>query len=167
MWLNKYDTGVVMSIAIMRNRFLPTVGALSVVGLVLSGCGDDSVSKADFLESAGKICKGVDAKLIALDKSIGETGDAGPTPDQQQKIVKGAAKIFKDAATELSKLDLPKEGKETVSSFIKEMHKGADEVVAAGATPEKSAALLQSGKDPMQRANALADKYGLTECGGQ
>ncbi len=140
-----------------------------LVGL-LGGCGDDSVSKETFLAAAGKICKGIDTKLIELDKSVGEVGEAGPTPEQQQAIVKGAGAIFKEAANELDELEKPKEDtkdSKTLESFVKAMHTGADEVLAAGATREKAVALLESDKDPMQKANELADTYGLTECGGQ
>lgn len=150
----------------VRTGVASVAAGLLVVGS-LGGCGDDSVSKEKFLAAAGKICKGVDTKLIALDKSVGETGEAGPTPEQQQAIVKGAGAIFKEAAEDLDELEKPKEDKKTLESFVAAMHKGADEVLAAGATQEKSVALLESDKDPMQKANELADKYGLTECGGQ
>lgn len=144
-----------------------TAVSMVILAGVLGGCGDDAISKADFVAAAGKICKGIDTKLIALDKSIGEPGEAGATPAQQQGIVKGTGAIFKEAADELANLDQPSEGRETVKSFVAAMRKGADEVMAAGATPEKADELLSSGRDPMQKANDLADKYGLTECGAQ
>lgn len=148
-------------------RIRPAIVTVILAGLLIAGCGKDkTIAKADFVAAAGKICKGIDTKLIALDKTIEIAEGSEPTPEQQQEIVKGAGKIFKSASDELSKLDLPKEDRDVVENFLKEMHKGSDEVLAAAATPEKSVTLLESGRDPMEKANDLANKYGITECGG-
>ncbi|MGK2959180.1 MAG: hypothetical protein ACSLFB_12465 [Acidimicrobiales bacterium] len=148
---------------VMRVR--ATVVVLVMFAGALGACGKDSISKTDFIAAAGKICKGIDTKLLALDKSV--KVETEPTPEQQQTIVKGAGVIFKDAADELTDLGLPSDDKDTVKAFVAAMHAGADEVISGGATPEKSAVLLASDKDPLEKANDLADEYGITECGKQ
>ncbi len=145
----------------MRLRVAAAV--LVLVAVPLGACGKDSASKADFLAAGGKICKGIDAKLM----KINEIPTGEPTPEQQQKLLSDISKILEDATKELSALDRPSEDRKTVDAFIAAMEEGTAKIKEATKSPEASVELLNSNTDPMEKANDLADKYGLTECGAQ
>lgn len=146
------------------DRVCVGVAVLVLVAGPLGACGKDSISKADFLVAGGKICKGVNTKLMKIN-DVQFEGE--PTPGQQQQFLIDVTKIFEDATKELSELDVPSEGKDTVEAFIAAMEKGTAEIKAASKSPEAATELLNSGRDPMEKANVLADEYGLTECGAQ
>lgn len=148
----------------MRVNRVRVAVAVLVLAVGLGACGKDSISKADFLVAGGKICKGINTKLMKINE-VQIEGE--PTPAQQQQFLIDVTKIFEDATKELSGLEVPSEGKDTVEAFIAAMKKGTAEIKAASQSPEAATELLNSSRDPMEKANVLADKYGLTECGAQ
>lgn len=128
-------------------------GAL-IAGTLFTACGGGgkTVTKAEFITAADKICEASTAEMDKL---------PDPTTEAEFKaMVPQAIKIERKQIADLRALDMPKADEKALKSLF-------DAVETATSRIEDDPSLLTNAtEDPFAASNKAAGEYGFKVCGG-
>ena len=141
-----------------------------ICGTLFAACGgSDAPSRDDFIAQADQICADYTASADAKDAEFQATIDSGD--------FEGAAVLFEEATAEIStsldeieEIGAPEGDEETIDEWIA---LGREQVVIAGdiadAVRAEDAPAIQAslaeGQALRDEADAIADEYGMVDCG--
>ncbi len=139
-------------------------GAFAVLLLLIAqGCGggEASLTKGEFIKQGNKICvegeKERFAAVVRATKKSGlKAGEQG-SASQNEEIILAVLKPYEAMTSELADLKAPKGDEEKVEAIVDAMEESADDVRADPGKATTSSA-------PFEKANELAQEYGLIEC---
>ncbi len=140
-----------------RGLAAPALAAVAV----LAGCGgDETQSEAAWVESADGICAAADQDLNqAAEEQFG--GTAPNVDDQAQFVSDELVPSLQSQHDEIADLAAPEGAEDEADALLAALQRGIDKLEA------DPASIAQQGADaPLAEANQLADKLGLTDCGG-
>jgi hypothetical protein len=140
----------------------PGLAALTLAAAaVLAGCGgDETQSKAAWVEQADGICATADEDL----NQAAEEQFGGTTPnvdDQAQFTSDELVPSLQSQHDEIADLAAPEGAEDEADALLAALQTGIDKLEADPASITK-----QGADAPLGEANQLADKLGLTDCGG-
>lgn len=138
------------------------VGLLAAAALAVAGaaCGEDGVSKSEYLAKAKAVCqKGnqtlTDASNAAFDKV--PPGQKLSDPEIENFVRQTVIPTIRDQVRQLRALPPPKGKKSQVEEIYRALDKGLDEL-------EKSPTKLVDGSNVFAEADSLSTKYGISVC---
>jgi hypothetical protein len=135
---------------------------LAAAALLAAGCGgDETQSKTAWVEQADDICAAADQDLNqAVEDQFG--GNTPPDDaEQEQFVTDEVIPSLQSQHDEIADLSAPEGAEEQADALLAALQSGID---ALEADP---ASIQAAGADaPLAKANQLADKLGLTDCGG-
>jgi len=142
---------------------LLSVGLATAAFAGVASAGEE-LSKKEFQKGANAICKvaneGIEAAFIAAgfsEETFSE--DTGPTAEQIQAAVAGAAPIFRAALDEISALEGPSAYQKKVDKLLDQYNKVVDVV-----EEDPVSSFSEDGPDPFAKPNKQAKKLGLKQC---
>lgn len=136
----------------------------------LAGCGDDDEgpSKADYIETADRVCADADPKLDEIWRR------GGPKPDAKraQAVLAALVPEERKLLTELRAVEKPEGDQDEIDRIWAARERAVDELEAAARTPASALAYLESEDDggeapgggAFDEASRLAAEYGLVDC---
>jgi hypothetical protein len=146
-----------------------SLAVLLSAGFIAACGGSDAPSKEDFIAEADQIC--ADYNLDAKDKQaeFQSAIDSGDLEGAAQIFEENAAAI-NDGIDEIEAIGLPEGDEETIESWFDLGRQQADiagEMADAIAADDGQAldAALAEGDQIQQEADAIADDYGMVDCG--
>ena len=142
-----------------RTRGLAAL-ALAAVAL-LAGCGgDETQSEAAWVESADGICAAADRISTRLPRSSSAARRRTSTT-RREFVSDELVPSLQSQHDEIADLAAPEGAEDEADALLAALQDGIDKLEA------DPAAIAQQGADaPLAEANQLADKLGLTDCGG-
>jgi hypothetical protein len=152
--------------------------AALAVGLVLFGTafaacggdgGSDAPSKDDFIAQADQICADYTASADAKDAEFQATIDSGDFDGAADLFIETTDEIT-TSLDEIEAIGIPEGDEETIDEWIS---LGREQVVIAGEIAESIRAEdapaiqagLKEGEALQKEADAIADDYGMIDCG--
>jgi hypothetical protein len=126
------------------------------VAVAVAGCGgDDSLTKAEFVEQGNEICRvQVKEKNDFLEAAFKDPKQMKPS--NRDKLLEETLVPLRKMVTELEALESPEEAAKAAEAVVSELDEVLKEV-------EKDPSIAL-GKDPFSKARGEATKYGLSEC---
>jgi hypothetical protein len=145
----------------VRRAFGPPALAVVAAAAVVVGCGgDETQSKAAWVEQADGICAAADQDLNqAAEEQFG--GTAPNTSEQEQFVTDELVPSLQSQHDEIADLAAPEGAEEQADAMLAALQSGIDELEADPATIGDAGAGA-----PLAEANQAADELGLTDCGG-
>lgn len=149
---------------------------LVAVGLVASACGggEETLTKAEFIEQANAICVEGNAQADALvDEVVAGLPDE-PTPQQFAELVVELGTRFTPIAeaqlAKLRALAAPKEDRDTLAALFDDIEaafRGQNQLAEAAAAGDQAAMdrLISGEDDLMADVDRRAVQFGIAECG--
>jgi len=137
-----------------------TALALVAATLLALGCGgDETQSKAAWVEQADGICATADQDL---NQAVEQLGEKPPTDaEQDQFVTDEVVPSLQQQHDEIADLPAPEGAEEQAEQLLEALQKGTDTLKA------DPSSIQAAGPDaPLAKANQLADELGLTDCGG-
>jgi hypothetical protein len=151
----------------------PAIG----VGLLLAACGDDPLTKDEFVERADALCAETQAEAAPIWESAwSDVESAGPSTGDGQafvfvrmnRAVDELMPLFRGQLESIGELEPPSDDAELIGDLLDDFDAAlaefADLMDAAAAGDETAMAALEQD-DPMVEVNRRAREYGLTVCG--
>jgi len=137
---------------------------LAAAGLAVSGaaCGEEGVSKAEYLRRARAVCEqGRQTLEGASDATFGNLapGQKVPDPELDRFVRQTVIPTLRDQVRQLRALPPPKGKKGKVEEIYRALDKGLDDL-------EKAPQSLIDGRNPFREAELLATRYGIGVCAG-
>lgn len=131
-----------------------------------SSDGGSSLTKAEFIKQADKICVQGNESVGTEAEEFAEENDIDiekPTTAQQEEVVGDVvAPAIREQAEKIDELGAPSGEEDEVAEIVAAVESGADEAEASPNTIVEG-----KGDGPFKEANELADAYGLKVCGGE
>jgi hypothetical protein len=143
-----------------RRGIAAALVALTALTGGLAACGDDGVSKADYLAKAKTVCEqGKDALTRASSEALAKIppGQKMSQPEIEEFVRKTVVPTIREQVNQLRTLEPPKGEKAHVDEIYSALAKGIDELEQ---TPSK----LTDGSNVFASADALSQKYGISVC---
>jgi hypothetical protein len=128
------------------------------LGLIVSGCGSDAISKDDFVTKANKICADGDTELATASE---EVGDAPSEEDLEAFVTDTVVPNIQDQHDAIEDLGAPEGDEDAVDDMLSGLQDGIEAIEA------DPVGMLTADSDPFADANAAADELGLTDCGSE
>lgn len=147
----------------MKIRLFPLLMLGSA--LTLSACGGDGdkPSKDEFVEKADALCvKTNDEGTKLAEESFDDI--AKPTGEEAQAFIEKAVPLQRELLDDIGDLERPDGDDDEIEELLDATEEGTKTIEEAGGSPETALALLESGKDPLAKADELAKDYGLEKC---
>ena len=144
----------------MKGRKAIGAALLGVVCLAGAACGDDGVSKADYLASAKGVCQqGKEALTKASNEVFAKIppGQKLSQAEIEDFVRTTVVPTIRDQVKQLRALEPPKGEKAHVEEIYSALAKGLDEL-------EQAPAKLTDGSNVFAAADTLAQKYGISVC---
>jgi sRNA-binding carbon storage regulator CsrA len=146
----------------VKGRKAIGVALLGLSGLTggLSACGDDGVSKADYLTKAKTVCQqGKETLTKASNEVLAKIppGQKMTQPEIEDFVRKTVVPTIREQVRQLRALEAPKDEKAHIEEIYSALDKGIDELEQ---TPSK----LTDGSNVFATADTLAEKYGISVC---
>ena len=141
----------------MRALSLMVAAALATSA---AACGEEGVSKADYLARAKTVCQKGNQALTEASNAVFSKVPAGQKlsdPEIENFVRQTVIPTIRDQVKELRALPPPKGKKGQVEEIYKALEKGLDEL-------EKSPKKLIDGSNVFAEADSLASKYGISVC---
>jgi hypothetical protein len=134
--------------------------ALSAATVAVGCGGEETHSKAAWVEQADGICAAADEDLnSAAEDQFG--GTAPSVDDQAEFVTDEVVPSLQTQHDEISELASPEGSEEQASELLASLQSGIDELES------DPASITKTGADaPLAKATELASELGLTDCGG-
>ena len=142
-----------------RMRALALLAAAGL-GLPAAACGEDGVTKTEYLERAKAVCqKGNQTLTEASNATFAKVppGQKLSDPEIENFVRQTVIPTIRDQVKELRALPPPKGKKGQVQEIYRALDKGLDEL-------DKNPKKLVDGSNVFAEADSLAAKYGITVC---
>jgi len=148
----------------MRRALIGIVSCLTVGGamLALSACGSssESISKAEFLKQGNQICENGDKQIREeAEKQFPESGGRPSNKELEEFASDTVVPNIQSQLDEIEALGSPSGDEEKVEAILSAARSALDK---GKQDPSK---LIEGDAGPFERANELANSYGLTACG--
>jgi hypothetical protein len=154
----------------LSKRLIAMLAAMAIA-IVAAGCGssDDStetvvLTKAEFITQGDAICKKGSEQIEDEADAFAEENDidtSKPTKEEQEEVISGVlGPALQGQAEEISALGAPDGEEEKVEAIVTALESGAEEL-----EDDPGSLLEESGTDPLEEANELANEFGFKECG--
>ncbi|HEX5592855.1 MAG TPA: hypothetical protein VFX35_05860 [Solirubrobacterales bacterium] len=141
-------------------RRIAAIG-MGIAALAFAGCGgssEETLTKAQFVEQANKICRaGENKRAKRVNELLEEQASKKPSAKPKDDIIFDVIAIYEETTGELSELGKPEGEEEKVDAIVEAMEEAADRVHA---NPQSAL----TGDLPFRKANKLAEDYGLDSC---
>jgi hypothetical protein len=146
----------------MNIRWSWAIVVAIMLASVAAGCGGDSettaVTKEQFVKEANSICLKGEAKRGQMLNELSSQFGGGKVPQaQREQLVLKVLPTYEETATNLGELDPPAGDEKEVEAIVEAMEEAVDRVKA-----DPNTALV--GTIPFDKANKLANGYGLDRC---
>ena len=149
----------------MRTTTMTKVRALSLLataalGVTSAACGEEGVSKAEYLAKAKAVCQKGNQALTEASNAVFAKVPAGQKlsdPEVENFVRQTVIPTIRDQVKELRALPPPKGKKGEVEEIYTALDKGLDEL-------EKSPKKLIDGSNVFAEADSLATKSGISVC---
>jgi hypothetical protein len=148
----------------MRLRFQTAALVVATAALV-AGCGGgdastSSVTKAQFIRQADKVCEHADQRQEILSRKFSIEGTSNnPSKAEQIRILRAVGlQPLKVEGEELSELGAPEGDEEQVDELVSSFEEAFAEAAA------EPLSMLQEPNGPYAQASKLAAAYGLKAC---
>lgn len=152
----------------MSKRFIALLAALVAISVIVAGCGSDSsssssLSKAEFIKQADKICEkgneenNTEFEEFAKEHNLSEKKEPSKAV-QEEAISEIVAPGVKKQIEEIDALGAPEGDEKKVEAMVGAVEEGVEEI-------EANPAVLIEGKNPLAKGSKLAKEYGLKTCG--
>ena len=141
-----------------KMRALSLVAGAALV--VTAGCGEEGVSKADYLARAKEVCQKGNQTLTDASNAVFAKVPPGQKlsdPEVENFVRQTVIPTIRDQVKELRALPPPKGKKGQVEEIYRALEKGLDEL-------ERSPKKLIDGSNVFAEADSLATKYGISVC---
>ena len=151
----------------MSKRFIALLAALVAISVIVAGCGSDSsssssLSKAEFIKQADKICeKGDEENEAEVEKFVEDNNvnTSKPTKKQQEEVItEVVAPNVQGQIEKIDALGAPEGDEKKIEAMVGAVEEGVEEL-------EAEPAKLVEGKNPLAKGSKLAKEYGLKTCG--
>jgi hypothetical protein len=159
-----------MSLASRVSRTVSvSVAVLLAAGFVAACGGSDAPSKEDFIAEAAQICADYNADAKQAQAEFQTAIEAGDLEGAAQLFEENAAAI-NEGIDEIEAIGLPEGDEETIEGWFELGRQQADvaaEMADASAADDGQAldAALEEGNQIQEEADAIADEYGMVDCG--
>ena len=135
---------------------------LAAAGLAVSAaaCGEDGVSKAEYLAKAKAVCQKGNQTLTEASNAVFAKVPPGQKlsdPEIENFVRQTVIPTIRDQVRQLRALPSPKGKKSQVEEIYRALDNGLDEL-------EKSPKKLIDGSNVFAEADSLAAKYGISVC---
>jgi hypothetical protein len=141
----------------MRALSLLAAAALAVSA---PACGEDGVSKSEYLAKAKAVCQKGNQTLTEASNAVFAKVPPGQKlsdPEIENFVRQTVIPTIRDQVSQLRALPPPKGKKGQVEEIYRALEKGLDEL-------EKSPKKLIDGSNVFAEADSLATKYGISVC---
>jgi hypothetical protein len=143
------------------------LAALLAAVLVATGCGDDTLTKAELIEQADVVCRKADEKkgaaleayLLKLNLPYGKTMSQAQLEYQVKKVTMPPVR---SAVEQINDLGSPDEGAEEVTAIVESMKKAIKQAERESETTVKPGP--EGYPDPFEHAAALSRDFGFKTC---
>ena len=141
-------------------RRLLWMALITVSGLVLASCGDQRLSREEFLQQGNQICSEGNARLdAAAEETFGDLRqNEKPSAEQLESFHATLVSDIQGQIDDIRELKPPEELEAGVDTLLQRAQGALDQVEEGG--PQ----VLLSEEDPFAEVNRLAGDIGLTEC---
>jgi hypothetical protein len=139
-------------------RALSLLAAALAVGA--AACGEDGVSKAEYLAKAKAVCQKGNQTLTEASNAVFAKVPRGQKlsdPEIENFVRQTVIPTIRDQVKQLRALPYPKGKKGEVEEIYKALDKGLDEL-------EKNPKKLIDGSNVFAEADTLSTKYGISVC---
>jgi hypothetical protein len=137
-----------------------TLVAAAALAVSAAACGEDGVSKAEYLEKAKAVCQKGNQTLTDASNAVFAKVPPGQKlsdPEIETFVRQTVIPTIRDQVKQLRALPPPKGKKGEVEEIYRALDKGLDEL-------EKSPKKLIDGSNVFAEADSLATKYGISVC---
>lgn len=130
--------------------------------IAAAGCGgsdstDASITKAQFVKQANTICEETEGEKLKL---ATEYLKKNPGTEEVDLVVPAAVPPLQKQVRRIEALPFPEGDEAQVEAFLDAVNAGIKDTEA---NPEDA---LKKGSNPFDKANSIAENYGLTVCAG-
>jgi hypothetical protein len=138
-------------------RPIRTAVVLATSLAVLAACGDEGITKADYVEQANAICK----VATAAGKQVQSGLTGSSSREQIISMTRDEATIIQAQYAKIRDLGYPKGDEKTLKAIFSEAESALAKIKA---DPIKS---LESGQDSLADVTKRLKAYGLTTCAAE
>jgi hypothetical protein len=157
----------------LRKRPFALLAGVMAIAIVAAGCGSSSggstdttvtLTKVEFVKQGDAICKKGSEQIEDEANAFAKENNIDinkPTKGEQEEVISGVlGPALQKQADEISALGAPDGEEEKTVAIVEALESGAEEL------EDNPASLLErSGTGPLDKANALANKFGFKQCG--
>lgn len=148
----------------MRWRARSVSLLMLVVALLLTSCGDERLTTAEFVAKGNQVCAGADRRFAAVFRTL--SGPEQPTAEEVQSAIEKVVPITQDVVDDFKQLQPPERLEKRFQVAITHAENAIVELRNAAATPEGAQRLFTAGpeEDPFRETNESLKAIGITRC---